>query len=93
MHTTRESVAAGVVVSAQNIWSRELAAWSAAAVPLTLSRRAVTAQTRLERTARPPLKSAPMASTAQRQSASTRSRLSHPFQRKAGARYPVRRRT
>jgi sarcosine oxidase subunit beta len=50
--TTRGSVAAGVVVSAQNIWSRELAAWTGITVPLTLSRHRVmtfAAQTRYAR--------------------------------------------
>ena len=39
--TTDGPIAAGVVVSAQNIWSRELTAWTGIEVPLTLSRHAV----------------------------------------------------
>lgn len=39
--TAQGAIAAGVVISAQNIWSRELAAWTGVALPLTLSRHAV----------------------------------------------------
>lgn len=39
--TARGPIGAGVVISAQNIWSRELAAWTGVALPLTLSRHAV----------------------------------------------------
>ncbi len=39
--TTQGPIAAGVVVSAQNIWSRGLALWTGIDVPLTLSRHAV----------------------------------------------------
>ena len=39
--TTQGPIAAGVVVSAQNIWSREITAWTGIDVPLTLSRHAV----------------------------------------------------
>ena len=39
--TEEGPIAAGVVVSAQNIWSRELARWTGIDVPLTLSRHAV----------------------------------------------------
>jgi glycine/D-amino acid oxidase-like deaminating enzyme len=39
--TAQGPLAAGVVISAQNIWSRELAAWTGVALPLTLSRHAV----------------------------------------------------
>lgn len=41
VETTQGPIAAGVVVSAQNIWSREIAAWTGIDVPLTLSRHAV----------------------------------------------------
>jgi glycine/D-amino acid oxidase-like deaminating enzyme len=41
VQTTGGSIAAGVVVSAQNMWSRELAQWVGIAVPLALSRHAV----------------------------------------------------
>jgi sarcosine oxidase subunit beta len=39
--TAAGTIAAGFVVSAQNIWSRQLAAWTGIDVPLTLSRHAV----------------------------------------------------
>jgi sarcosine oxidase subunit beta len=39
--TSQGPIAAGLVISAQNIWSRELATWSGVALPLTLSRHAV----------------------------------------------------
>ncbi|MEO8508685.1 MAG: FAD-binding oxidoreductase [Betaproteobacteria bacterium] len=39
--TAQGPIGAGVVISAQNIWSRELAAWTGVALPLTLSRHAV----------------------------------------------------
>ena len=39
--TASGAIAAGFVVSAQNIWSRELAGWTGIEVPLTLSRHAV----------------------------------------------------
>ncbi len=39
--TIRGDISAGLVISAQNIWSREVAAWTGVAVPLTLSRHAV----------------------------------------------------
>ena len=41
VETTRGPISAGVVVSAQNIWSRDLARWIGIDVPLTLSRHAV----------------------------------------------------
>jgi glycine/D-amino acid oxidase-like deaminating enzyme len=41
VETTEGAIAAGVVVSAQNMWSREIAQWTGIAVPLTLSRHAV----------------------------------------------------
>lgn len=41
VESTQGPIAAGVVVSAQNIWSRELAAWTGIALPLALSRHAV----------------------------------------------------
>ena len=41
VETTQGTIAAGVVVSAQNMWSRELAQWTGIDVPLTLSRHAV----------------------------------------------------
>jgi len=41
VETTLGPISAGVVVSAQNIWSRELARWIGIDVPLTLSRHAV----------------------------------------------------
>jgi len=41
VETTQGPIAAGVVVSAQNIWSRELALWTGVDVPLKLSRHAV----------------------------------------------------
>ena len=43
VETTTGRIAAGVVVSAQNMWSREITQWTAIAVPLTLSRHAVVA--------------------------------------------------
>jgi len=39
--TTRGDIAAGTVICAQNIWSREVAAWTGIELPLTLSRHAV----------------------------------------------------
>jgi glycine/D-amino acid oxidase-like deaminating enzyme len=39
--TTDGDIAGGCVVSAQNIWSRELAAWAGVELPLTFSRHAV----------------------------------------------------
>jgi glycine/D-amino acid oxidase-like deaminating enzyme len=39
--TTQGPLSAGTVISAQNIWTRELAAWTGVALPLTLSRHAV----------------------------------------------------
>lgn len=39
--TAAGPVAAGVVISAQNIWTRELAAWTGIDLPLTMSRHAV----------------------------------------------------
>jgi sarcosine oxidase subunit beta len=39
--TPHGPLGAGVVISAQNIWSRELAAWTGVELPLTLSRHAV----------------------------------------------------
>jgi glycine/D-amino acid oxidase-like deaminating enzyme len=39
--TSADPVGAGLVISAQNIWSQELAAWTGIALPLTLSRHAV----------------------------------------------------
>ena len=41
VETTRGPIGAGLVVSAQNMWSRELARWTGIDVPLTLSRHAV----------------------------------------------------
>jgi sarcosine oxidase, subunit beta len=41
VETDRGRIAAGVVVSAQNMWSRELARWTGVDVPLTLHRHAV----------------------------------------------------
>ena len=41
VETTQGSIAAGVVVSAQNMWSRELTRWLGVDVPLTLSRHRV----------------------------------------------------
>jgi len=41
VETTAGRIGAGVVVSAQNMWSRELAQWTGVAVPLALSRHAV----------------------------------------------------
>jgi len=41
VETDRGPIAAGVVVSAQNMWSRELARWTGIGVPLTLTRHAV----------------------------------------------------
>jgi glycine/D-amino acid oxidase-like deaminating enzyme len=41
VETTNGPIAAGVVVSAQNIWSQELAAWTSVDLPLKLSRHAV----------------------------------------------------
>ncbi len=39
--TTQGDIAAGTVICAQNIWSREVAAWTGIELPLTLSRHAV----------------------------------------------------
>jgi len=39
--TTGGTIAGGVVVSAQNMWSHEIAQWTGIAMPLTLSRHAV----------------------------------------------------
>jgi sarcosine oxidase subunit beta len=41
VRTSGGDIAAGLVISAQNIWSREVAAWTGIALPLTLSRHAV----------------------------------------------------
>lgn len=41
MNTTQGNITAGLVISAQNIWSGELAAWTGIEVPLVLSRHAV----------------------------------------------------
>jgi glycine/D-amino acid oxidase-like deaminating enzyme len=41
VETTQGAIAAGVVVSAQNMWSREIAQWTGIDVPLALSRHAV----------------------------------------------------
>ena len=41
VETAQGTIAAGVVVSAQNMWSRELAQWIGVEVPLALSRHAV----------------------------------------------------
>jgi len=41
VETTQGAIAADVVVSAQNMWSRELAQWTGIEVPLALSRHAV----------------------------------------------------
>ncbi len=41
VETAQGRMHADVVISAQNIWTRELAAWSGVALPLTLSRHAV----------------------------------------------------
>ena len=41
VETTEGTFAAGVVISAQNIWTRELAAWTGIDLPLTLSRHTV----------------------------------------------------
>jgi glycine/D-amino acid oxidase-like deaminating enzyme len=41
VETAEGTIAAGVVISAQNMWSRELAQWIGVDVPLTLSRHAV----------------------------------------------------
>ena len=41
VQTAQGPIAAGLVVSAQNVWSRELAAWTGIDVPLALSRHAV----------------------------------------------------
>ena len=41
VETAKGKIAAGVVVSAQNMWSHEIAQWTGIAVPLTLSRHAV----------------------------------------------------
>jgi glycine/D-amino acid oxidase-like deaminating enzyme len=41
VETTQGTIAAGVVVSAQNMWSREITQWTGIDVPLTLSRHAV----------------------------------------------------
>ncbi len=39
--TTAGPLSAGIVISAQNIWSREVAAWTGIDLPLTMSRHAV----------------------------------------------------
>jgi len=39
--TEHGNIAAGIVISAQNIWTREIARWTGIDVPLTLSRHAV----------------------------------------------------
>ncbi|MFO1306251.1 MAG: FAD-binding oxidoreductase [Burkholderiales bacterium] len=39
--TTRGAIAAGTVIGAQNIWSREVGAWAGIDLPLTMSRHAV----------------------------------------------------
>ncbi len=39
--TAEGGVAAGLVISAQNIWSRDIASWTGIDIPLTLSRHAV----------------------------------------------------
>jgi sarcosine oxidase subunit beta len=41
VETTQGAIAAGVIVSAQNMWSRELEQWTGVHVPLALSRHAV----------------------------------------------------
>jgi sarcosine oxidase subunit beta len=41
VNTATGTIGAGLVISAQNIWSREIEAWTGIAVPLTLSRHAV----------------------------------------------------
>ncbi len=41
VNTSQGAIHAGLVISAQNIWSRELAAWAGVEVPLVLSRHAV----------------------------------------------------
>ena len=41
VRTTQGDIAAGCVISAQNIWSREVARWVGIELPLTLSRHAV----------------------------------------------------
>ena len=41
VETAQGKISAGVVVSAQNMWSREIAQWTGIDVPLTLSRHAV----------------------------------------------------
>ena len=41
VETAQGAIAAGVVVSAQNMWSREIAQWTGIDVPLALSRHAV----------------------------------------------------
>jgi sarcosine oxidase subunit beta len=41
VETTQGAIAAGVVVSAQNMWSRELSQWTGIDVPMALSRHAV----------------------------------------------------
>ena len=41
VETTHGSIAAGLVISAQNMWSRELARWVGIELPLTLSRHRV----------------------------------------------------
>jgi len=41
VETTEGTFAAGVVISAQNIWTRELAAWTGIELPLALSRHTV----------------------------------------------------
>ena len=41
VETSHGAIGAGLVISAQNIWSHEVAAWTGIALPLTLSRHAV----------------------------------------------------
>jgi len=41
VETSRGAIGVGLVISAQNIWSQEVAAWTGIALPLTLSRHAV----------------------------------------------------
>ena len=41
VETSHGDIGAGLVISAQNIWSHEVAAWTGIALPLTLSRHAV----------------------------------------------------
>lgn len=41
VETTQGSISAGVVISAQNMWSREIGRWTGIPIPLALSRHAV----------------------------------------------------